>query len=106
MTKSVNNLWWTNATPEGELLRLPHIPDLNVSRLPWLQAAPAKGLLARRHRAPVTSGGQDRGQNKDRHESLRMGDSKVHNRFLAISRDGRHGDDEMRQTTTKSINNL
>jgi hypothetical protein len=44
LAMSVNNLWWTNATPNGELLRLPHIPDLNVSRLPWLQAAPAKAF--------------------------------------------------------------
>jgi len=56
MTKSVNNLWWTNATPDGELLRLPHIPDLNVSRLPWLQAAPAKGLLARRRNMAAPKG--------------------------------------------------
>src|SRR5437763_5397156 len=58
---------------------------------------------ARRHGAPVTSDEQDRGQNKDRHQSLRVGDSKVHNRFLAISRDGRHGDDKMRPAT--SVNN-
>ena len=61
---------------------------------------------ARRHRAPVTSGGQDRGQNKDRHENLKVGDSKVHNRFLAISRDGRHGDDEKRLAMKESVNNL
>jgi hypothetical protein len=53
MTKSVNNLWWIDATLDGRLLRLPRIPDLNVSRLPWLQAALAKGLMAHRRKWPA-----------------------------------------------------
>ena len=45
MTESVNNLWWADATSDGGLQRQPRIPDLNVSRLPWLQApAPHQGL--------------------------------------------------------------
>ena len=61
---------------------------------------------ARLRRAPVTCDEQDRGQNKDRHDRLSMGGSKVHNRFLAISRDGRHGDDEKRLAMMDGVDNL
>jgi len=33
------------------MIRLPRIPDLNASRLPWLQAALAKGFMAHQHNA-------------------------------------------------------
>jgi hypothetical protein len=56
MTKSIDNLWWTKATSDGGLLRLPRMPDLNVSRLPWLQAAPAKGFLSRRRNMAAPKG--------------------------------------------------